>query len=275
MSTYAIGDLQGCFLSLQALLHKIQFSPANDRLWFVGDVVNRGPGSLECLRFVKQLGNAATMVLGNHDLHLLSVAEGLRPLNKNDTLKPILDAPDCKALLAWLRQQKLLHIEDHYALVHAGLLPNWGWPEAQALAHEIECALRGPQYQTLLQNMYGSEPDYWQADWRNAARQRVIINAMTRMRIISADGHMQLKFKGELNHIPDGCAPWFEAKTSRSPEHTIIAGHWSALGLHIVPHFAGLDSGCVWGRELTAMRLEDRAIFQVSCAEIELSSGVD
>jgi len=228
MSTYAIGDLQGCFLSLQALLHKIQFSPANDRLWFVGDVVNRGPGSLECLRFVKQLGNVATMVLGNHDLHLLSVAEGLRPLNKNDTLKPILDAPDCKALLAWLRQ-----------------------------------------------NMYGSEPDYWQADWRNAPRQRVIINAMTRMRIISADGRMQLKFKGEFNHIPDGCVPWFEAKTLRSPERTIITGHWSALGLHIVPHFAGLDSGCVWGRELTAMRLEDRAIFQVHCAETELSSGVD
>lgn len=273
MSTYAIGDLQGCYLSLQALLRKIQFSPATDKLWFVGDVVNRGPGSLECLRFVKHLGSAATMVLGNHDLHLLGVAEGFRPLNNNDTLKPILEAPDCSELLAWLRQQKMLHIEDHYAMVHAGLWPSWSWSEAQALAHEIESALSGPEYQVLLRNMHGNEPDYWQADWDNAARQRVIINAMTRMRVISDDGHMQLKFKGEFSNIPHGYSAWFKAKTVRLPDFTIIAGHWSALGLYNTRQFMGLDSGCVWGGELTAIRLEDRAIFQVPCAETVLSSG--
>lgn len=138
MSVYAIGDLQGCYISLQTLLDKIQFSPAKDQLWFVGDLVNRGPGSLECLRFVKQLGSSAITVLGNHDLHLLGVAAGFRPLNKRDTIKPILNAPDRDELLTWLRQQKLLHIEGRYALVHAGLLPDWSWSEAQSLAHEIE-----------------------------------------------------------------------------------------------------------------------------------------
>lgn len=275
MSVYAIGDLQGCYVSLQKLLDKIQFSPAKDQLWFVGDLVNRGPGSLECLRFVKQLGSCAITVLGNHDLHLLGVAAGLRPLNNKDTIKPILDAPDRDELLTWLRQQKLLHIEGRYALVHAGLLPDWGWTEAQSLAREIEAALSGPAYLGLLENMYGNEPDYWQPDLRGSARQRVIINAMTRMRILSNDGRMQLKFKGEPDTIPAEYRPWFEVKTARTPDHIIIAGHWSALGLHMSPQFIGLDSGCVWGQKLTALRLEDRTIFQVPCAETDLVTGWD
>ena len=275
MSVYAIGDLQGCYVSLQTLLDKIQFSPAKDQLWFVGDLVNRGPGSLECLRFVKQLGSRAITVLGNHDLHLLGVAAGLRPLNKKDTIKPILEAPDCDEMLTWLRQQKLLHIEGGYALVHAGLLPNWSWAEAQSLAHEIETALSGAAYLRLLENMYGNEPDYWQPDLRGSVRQRVIINAMTRMRILSNDGRMQLKFKGEPDAIPAEYRPWFEVKTARIPDHTIIAGHWSALGLSIGAQFIGLDSGCVWGQKLTALRLEDRIIFQVPCAETDRVTGWD
>ena len=275
MSVYAIGDLQGCYISLQTLLDKIQFSPAKDQLWFVGDLVNRGPGSLECLRFVKQLGSSAITVLGNHDLHLLGVAAGFRPLNKRDTIKPILNAPDRDELLTWLRQQKLLHIEGRYALVHAGLLPDWSWSEAQSLAHEIEAALSGPAYLSLLENMYGNEPDYWQPDLRGSARQRVIINAMTRMRILSNDGRMQLKFKGELGSIPTEYRPWFEVETVRPPGHAIIAGHWSALGLHISPQFIGLDSGCVWGQKLTALRLEDRTLFQVPCAETDFVTGWD
>ena len=275
MSIYAIGDLQGCYLSLQTLLDKIQFSPANDQLWFVGDLVNRGPESLECLRFVKQLGSRAITVLGNHDLHLLGVAAGLRPLNKKDTIKQILDAPDCDEMLKWLRQQKLLHIEGRYALVHAGLLPDWNWSEAQSLAHEIEALLSGPDYLSLLENMYGNEPNYRHPDLRGSARQRVIINAMTRMRVLSNDGRMQLKFKGEPDAIPAEYRPWFEVKTARISDHTIIAGHWSALGLRIGAQFIGLDSGCVWGQKLTALRLEDRTIFQVSCVETDRVKGWD
>ena len=275
MSVYAIGDLQGCYISLQTLLDKIQFSPAKDQLWFVGDLVNRGPGSLECLRFVKQLGSSAITVLGNHDLHLLGVAAGFRPLNKTDTIKPILDAHDRDELLTWLRQQKLLHIEGRYALVHAGLLPNWSWSEAQSLAHEIEVALSGPAYLSLLENMYGNEPDYWQPDLCGSARERIVINAMTRMRILSNNGRMQLKFKGELGSIPAEYRPWFEVETVRTPDHAIIAGHWSALGLHISPQFIGLDSGCVWGQKLTALRLDDRTIFQVPYTETDFVTRRD
>ena len=275
MSIYAIGDLQGCFVTLQALLNKIQFSPRNDQLWFVGDLVNRGPGSLECLRFVKALDNNAVTVLGNHDLHLLSVAEGFRRLAANDTLQPILDAPDRDKLLAWLRQQKMFHLSGGYALVHAGLMPSWSWIEAQSLANEIEIALKGAQYQTLLENMYGNDANHWDTGLNGFARQRAIINVMTRMRALSTDGQIDLKFKGELSELPAQHLPWFKLPTMRPPNHTVIAGHWSALGLHISPNFIGLDSGCVWGKQLTAFRLEDRAVFQVDCAETQLPTGWD
>lgn len=278
MSTYVIGDLQGCFLSLQSLLQKIRFSVEKDRLWFVGDLVNRGPDSLQCLRFIKMLGSRATTVLGNHDLHLLAVSEGIRPLHANDTLQPILDAHDRVELLNWLRGQKMLHLKNGYAMVHAGLLPEWSWNDAQSHAIEIESALRGAGYRPMLENMYGAKPDHWQPELLGHAKQRAIINAMTRMRILTDDNRMQLKFKGDLSEIPAHHKPWFKAlsvRTTDKPEYTIIAGHWSALGLYVSPHFIGVDSGCLWGRKLTALRLEDRAVFQVPCAEKLVPTGFD
>lgn len=275
MSTYAIGDLQGCFLTLKALLRKIDFKPGSDTLWFVGDLVNRGAGSLECLRFVRALGAGAITVIGNHDLHLLAVAEGLGKIGAGDTLQPILDAPDCDDLLAWLRTRKLLHVQNGYAMVHAGLLPAWTWQQAQALTGEVETALRGKHYRELLENMYSNEPDHWQDELRGDARNRVVINATTRMRVLSVDGRMNLKFKGDIENIPQGLMPWFKAPTVRGTGQTMIAGHWSALGLHDTANFMGLDSGCVWGGELTAFRLEDRTIFQVDCAETSRPIGWD
>jgi bis(5'-nucleosyl)-tetraphosphatase (symmetrical) len=268
MSTYAIGDLQGCFLTLQALLAKIKFDANTDRLWFVGDLVNRGAGSLECLRFVKSLGDCAVVVLGNHDLHLLAIAEGVAKTKALDTLDEILMAPDREALLDWLRKQKLLHVEGKFAMVHAGLLPQWNWNQSLALASGVEIMLRGKHYRHFLENMYGNNPDKWCDDLEGDERLRVILNAMTRMRAITADAHLNLKFKSGLTEMPKGLQPWFALPHVRGDEITVLAGHWSALGLHVTPNFIGLDSGCVWGRELTAMRLEDRAIFQVASQEI-------
>lgn len=275
MSTYAIGDLQGCFLSLQSLLQKIRFSPQSDRLWFVGDLVNRGPDSLACLRFVKMLGDRAVTVLGNHDLNLLSVAARVRELGDADTLQPILDAADCESLLTWLRRQKLFHVQGNYAMVHAGLMPTWSWSKAQALAREVEISLRGSQYKNVLKNMYGNEPNHWDDGLVGHERHRVIINAMTRLRAVTLDGGINLKFKGEPDDVPEQHRPWFMLPCVRAPDYTLLAGHWSALGLHLSPHFVGLDSGCVWGRELTAFRLEDRTVFRVPCAEAEPAMGWD
>ena len=274
MSTYAIGDLQGCFESLQALLAKIDFDSARDRLWLVGDLVNRGPGSLACLRFVSCLKNV-TVVLGNHDLHLLAAADGLRKVGKRDTIQPILDAPDRNDLLAWLRNQKLLHAEGDYLIVHAGLLPQWSLTQALALAGEIESLLRGPNRSAYLKSMYGNEPDRWEDSLTGDARHRLITNAMTRMRILGDNNELDLAFKGELKAIPSGMQPWFQKRHPSFADKTILAGHWSALGLHMTPNFIGLDSGCVWGRQLTAFRIDDRAIFQLECAEATIPDGWD
>ncbi len=273
MSTYAIGDLQGCYVTLLALLDKIKFNASSDRLWFVGDLVNRGTGSLECLRFVKELGDGAVVVLGNHDLHLLAIAEGVAKIKALDTLDPILAAPDRDALLQWLREQKLLHVDGTFAMVHAGLMPQWDWPQSLALADEVTKMLRGKNFRHFLQTMYGNNPDEWRDDLEGDERLRVILNIMTRMRAITSNGRMNLKFKGALAEMPQDLKPWFIAPNARSDEITVLAGHWSALGLHITPHFIGLDSGCIWGRELTALRLEDRAIFQVVSREIAAGGG--
>lgn len=268
MSTYAIGDLQGCYLTLQALLAKIKFDANTDRLWLVGDLVNRGAGSLECLRFVKSLGDRAVVVLGNHDLHLLAIAEGVAKTKALDTLDEVLHASDRDALLDWLRKQKLLHVEGKFAMVHAGLLPQWNWSQSLALAGEVEAMLRGKHYRHFLKSMYGNNPDQWRDDLDGDERLRVILNAMTRMRAVTADGHMNLKFKSGLAEMPKDLQPWFTLPHQRGGDVTVLAGHWSALGLHVTPNFIGLDSGCVWGRELTAMRLEDRVIFQMPSQEI-------
>ena len=266
MATFAIGDLQGCYEPLRRLLDALPFDARHDRLWFVGDLVNRGPDSLSCLRFVKQLGEAAITVLGNHDLHLLCVAEGVERSRPRDTLEAILEAPDRIALVEWLRHRPLLHVEHGCVLVHAGLLPEWTVPRAADLAREVEQALRGAGYRTLLERLYGDQPDRWSDELEGIDRLRTIVNAMTRLRVCDASGAMILRFKGEPGEASDEWIPWFDMPR-RSSDHTAVCGHWSALGLRIRPDLVSIDSGCVWGRCLTAVRLEDRALFQVDCPE--------
>jgi bis(5'-nucleosyl)-tetraphosphatase (symmetrical) len=267
MATYAIGDIQGCYDSLQRLLENCAFDPVKDRLWLVGDLVNRGPKSLETLRFIKSLGSAALTVLGNHDLYLLMVAEGgAKFRGKDDTIQPILDAPDCAELLNWLRHQPLCHTEGDYCLVHAGLLPQWTAARARELAREVEAKLQGPDFRDFVLNLWGSEPAGWSDDLTGWPRLRVIVNAMTRMRFCTRFGIMEFKAKGKLSNAPVGHLPWFEVPDRLSAEAVLVTGHWSALGLKITPNLLALDSGCLWGGHLTAVRLEDRQVFQVDCA---------
>lgn len=266
MATFAVGDLQGCFEPLRRLMERLPFDPARDRLWFVGDLVNRGPDSLRCLRFVKELGDSAICVLGNHDLHLICVAEGIERARPRDTLDEILAAPDRDELIGWLRARPLLHAEDRHALVHAGLLPEWTVERARELASEVERTLRGPGYRRLLERLYGDQPDRWSDELEGVDRLRTIVNAMTRLRVCDASGAMVLRFKGEPGEASDEWIPWFDMPR-RSSDHTVVCGHWSALGLHLRPDLVSIDSGCVWGRCLTAIRLEDRTLFQVDCPQ--------
>jgi bis(5'-nucleosyl)-tetraphosphatase (symmetrical) len=281
MATYAIGDVQGCFRALQRLLDRVGFDERADRLWFVGDLVNRGRDSLATLRFVHGLGNAAVTVLGNHDLHLLAVAEGFEKLKRGDTLEEVLHASDRDELLEWLRCRPLMHLEPgvredapglaaldrSYAMVHAGLLPSWSVTRALELAAEVEAALRAPSYRGFLAGMYGNRPERWSDSLTGLERLRVIVNAMTRMRLCTADGVMEFEHKGRPTHPPSGYMPWYEVPDRCSADTTILFGHWSALGLVQQPNLFGLDTGCLWGRRLSALRLEDRRLFQVPCAE--------
>lgn len=276
MATYAIGDLQGCFDPLARLLDYLDFSPDKDRLWFVGDLVNRGPQSLEVLRFVKGLGPAAATVLGNHDLHLVMQSAGFGKANKEDTLAPILAASDRDELLDWLRRQPLFHVENGWAMVHAGLLPAWDVAQAQALSDEVSAALTAPNYVEFLAHMWGSEPDHWRDDFAGWDRLRVVVNAMTRMRFVTADGHMEFRApgaKGPPERGPAYCTPWFEAAGRKSADHLIVCGHWSALGFRETPTLLALDTGCLWGGSLTAVRLEDRRVFQMPCGQTAKPSG--
>ena len=266
MAIYAVGDVQGCHAELVLLLDKIAFDPEADKLWLVGDLVNRGPGSLDVLRLVKSLGDSAITVLGNHDLHLLAVTEGVAELNRHDTLDEILNAPDRNELLHWLRNQRLLHAQDGFVLVHAGLLPQWSVAQAQSLAREVEVALRGNDYATFLSRMYGNTPHNWDDSLSGYKRLRVIVNAFTRMRICTKEGEMEFKFKGEVENIPAGYMPWFDIPKRASRDATVIVGHWSALGLKIEQRVIALDTGCLWGGPMSAIRLEDRRLFQVACS---------
>lgn len=263
MAIYAIGDVQGCYTELVHLLEKISFDPARDQLWLVGDLVNRGAGSLAVLRLVKSLGDRAITVLGNHDLHLLAVAEGATERHPGDTLDEILGAPDCGELLAWLRNQRMLHVADNYVLVHAGLLPGWTVARAMQLAGEVERELRGNDYVKFLAHMYGNQPNVWHDDLTGYKRMRVITNALTRMRTCTPHGEMEFKFKGEQHRIPSGYMAWFDVPQRASKSATVIFGHWSALGLVVQDNLISLDTGCLWGGPLTAIRLEDRQVFQV------------
>jgi bis(5'-nucleosyl)-tetraphosphatase (symmetrical) len=265
MATYAIGDVQGCFDELRALLAALEFDRANDRLWFVGDLVNRGPGSLATLRFVRDLGDRAVIVLGNHDLHLLALALGHVESRRDDTLEEVLAAPDRGELLDWLRWRPMIHVAGNTTLVHAGLLPQWDIAAAQSLALEVEAELRGPRHSKFLEALYGSRPDRWTDDLRGTDRLRVIVNAMTRLRFCTPEGVMEFETKGETARAPEGYLPWFDVPNRKSAASTIICGHWSALGLRLAPNLLALDSGCVWGGRLSAIRLEDRRLYQVSC----------
>jgi bis(5'-nucleosyl)-tetraphosphatase (symmetrical) len=265
VAIYAIGDIQGCFSALENLIGQIRFDPPKDTLWFVGDLVNRGPDSLAVLRWVKALGPSAIVVLGNHDLHLLAAAEGLRPVSKGDTFQDVLQASDREDLLNWLRQQRLLYRAKDVVLVHAGLLPQWSATEAEALATEVEGVLRGSEYKTLLREMYGSSPAQWSPDLTGMVRCRVIVNALTRLRFCTPEGTMDLKHTGPPESAPVGYSPWFALPNRRSSDAVIISGHWASLGLRVADNLLALDSGCVWGGSLTAVRLNDRKVYQVAC----------
>ncbi len=266
MPIYAIGDLQGCYQSFRQLLDLVQFDPSSDQLWLVGDIVNRGPDSLALLRFLKQAGDSTKIVLGNHDLHLLMVAEGFAKMTAGDTLQAILDAPDRDELLHWLRHQSLLHTEGDFVMVHAGLLPAWTIKQARQLAKEVEVALRQENFHEVFASLYGNKPNYWHDSLTSYERLRLIVNAMTRMRVCTTDGHIDFTYKGKETHVPTGYMPWFDVPNRASEHATIVCGHWSALGLKVRDNLIALDTGCLWGGKLTAIRLGDRKIFQVPCA---------
>lgn len=269
MATYAIGDVQGCHREFEALLEAITFDRANDTLWLVGDLVNRGPHSAAVVRSVMALGKRVVTVLGNHDLHLLACAyvPTIKP-RRRDTLDDILSAPDRDDMLHWLRHQALLHHDDvlGYTLVHAGLPPQWDLATAQGCAQEVESALQGHDFVDFLVHMYGDQPTRWEATLSGHARLRFITNCLTRIRYCTADGAIDLKDKGEPG-AASGLTPWFAMPSRESREMRIVFGHWSTLrlpqaqwsGLRVYP----LDTGAVWGGALTAMRLEDGALFQV------------
>ena len=269
MATYAIGDVQGCAEALFSLLELVAFDREHDRLWFAGDLVNRGPHSLEVLRFVRGLGERAVSVLGNHDLHLLAAAAGAREPRAKDTFGDVLGAPDRDALLAWLRTRPLLHLDKAkgFAMVHAGLPPQWTLEEARALAAEVEAVLRGPDDAAFYHEMYGDEPRCWSASLTGTGRHRFVVNALTRMRYVTADGTLDFRHAGPPGTQAGGLMPWFEAPERRSRGARILFGHWATLQIrepvdpvHRVHH---LDTGCVWGGTLSAMRLEDGRRFSV------------
>ncbi len=268
MPTYAIGDLQGCHTSLLHLLDEIRFDPAADRLWLVGDLVNRGPASLDVLRTVKKLGDAAISVLGNHDLHLLALAEGFGRAHKGDTLDEVLNAPDRDELLAWLRRQRLAWRDGEVLMVHAGVLPSWTADDTMERAAEAEAVLRGPHYRDFFAQMYGNAPVAWDDGLKGVERLRVIVNAFTRLRYCSAAGEMEFHHKGAPGTQPAGWLPWFEIPGRRSAEATVVIGHWSTLGLINRQDLIALDTGCLWGGRLTAVRLEDRQVFAVQCPQV-------
>lgn len=259
MAVYAIGDLQGCYDEFCRLLDKIHFDPANDRLWLAGDLVNRGPSSLETLRKVKALGGSVVTVLGNHDLHLLACAEGIKQ-TRDTSMQAILVSPDREELLYWLRQQPLLHHDATlgYTLVHAGLPPQWDLNLAQECATELQGVLRSDHYHEFLHHMYGDEPALWSENLSGWERLRFISNAFTRLRYCAANGHMNMQEKGVPGKQNDGMLPWFEVPNRKNHDLNIIFGHWSTLSLVQITT-AGiypLDTACVWGLRLTAMRLD-------------------
>lgn len=268
MAIYAVGDVQGCHDELLALLDRARFDPAADQLWLVGDVVNRGPDSLKVLRFIRSLGARATVVLGNHDLHLLAVAEGVRALRGADTLRPILDAPDREELMDWLLQRPLLHsdIGVGYCMVHAGIPPHWDLATATALAREAEKWIVAHGCAALFPNQAGEVVELT-PDLPAGQRARVIVNYLTRMRVCTADGRMDLAYKGPPAGAPPGYLPWFSHPERKTRDVRVLFGHWAALeGKADTENVFALDTGCVWGRSLTMLRLDDGHMLACECS---------
>lgn len=257
--------MQGCFDELQSLLRKIRFDPATDRLWFTGDLVNRGPRSLEMLRYVRGLGDRAVTVLGNHDLHLVAAQLQGRTRHK-DTLDDVLDADDRDELLDWLRRRPLVHAEGDWVLVHAGLPPQWTVADALEIGAEASRSIASRRSDRFFRgHMYGDEPTRWAGSLRGWDRLRFVINSCTRLRVCTPQGAIDLEYKGPAGNAPDGLLPWFTVPGRRSAGATVAFGHWSTLGRVHWPQYRvyGLDTGCVWGRKLTALRLDDRRLFSV------------
>lgn len=267
-SPFAIGDLQGCAPSFHELLARL---PSEVPLRFVGDLVNRGPASLQTLRAVRDLGSRAETVLGNHDIHLLAVAAGVRKKGRSDTLDDILAAPDCDELITWLRHRPLALFEDGFLLLHAGVLPQWTVRHVMDLAGEVEEQLRGPNWQGFLADIFGNAADRWHDGLRDTERHRVIINALTRLRYCTAEGVMDFKVKEGIGKAPADFMPWFDVPGRRTADVTVVCGHWSTLGLVMRPDLMALDTGCVWGGKLTAARLArdsaQRSLVQVDCPQ--------
>jgi bis(5'-nucleosyl)-tetraphosphatase (symmetrical) len=282
MGLYLIGDVQGCDAALGQLLSKIDFSPSRDRLVLLGDLVNRGPASLAVLRRLVALGDAAQCLLGNHDLHALAVAAGVRPAHRSDTLAELLAAPDAASLLDWLRHRPLalLHSEAghhgsppaHLLMVHAGVLPQWSAAQTLDCAQELSAALRAASYPEFLQSMYGNLPRQWSDGLQGVERLRVIVNALTRLRFCSAQGEMEFATKEGAGAAPPGMMPWFEVPGRHTADVTVAFGHWSTLGLINRSKLIALDTGCVWGGRLSAMRVDGgrRELLQVLCTQAQV-----
>ncbi|WP_428852398.1 symmetrical bis(5'-nucleosyl)-tetraphosphatase [Imbroritus primus] len=270
MLPYAIGDLQGCHASLLRLLDRL---PANAPLWFAGDLVNRGPGSAATLRAVRSMGKRARTVLGNHDIHLLAVAAGVRKPGRQDTLDELLHAPDAEELITWLRHQPLAIADHGFLMVHAGVLPQWTTSQVLALAAEVEAQLRGPDWEGFLGRIFGPGGERWQDDLVGTERHRVIVNALTRIRFCTADGVMDLKTKEGAGGAPPGHLPWFDVPGRQTRDTVLVTGHWSTLGLVLRDNLVALDTGCVWGGCLSAVRLHldpaQRTVEQVKCPQMQ------
>ena len=271
MAVYAVGDLQGCLDPLKCLLERVAFDPSKDQLWLVGDLVNRGPPSLETLRYLYAMRDALVCVLGNHDLHLLAAAHNIERLKKGDTLREILEAPDRADLLDWLRRQKLMHydVDRDIAMVHAGIPPQWSLKKALRCAGEVEEALRDDaRLLPFLDGMYGNEPSRWDSDLKGVTRLRVITNYFTRMRFCKADGTLDLKTKEGVGSAPPGYLPWFAHKQRKTAGQKIIFGHWAALeGKCNEPGVIALDTGCVWGGAMTLLNVDSGERHRCSCEE--------
>lgn len=269
MATYAIGDLQGCYEPLQRLLKKIKFDRRKDHLWIAGDLVNRGPQSLEVLRFLKGLGHRAVCVLGNHDLHLLAVYYGKQNIKRSDTLDLILNADDCEELMDWLRHQPLVHHDQarNWCISHAGIPPRWSARKAYRLSQEVEAVLQGNDHVGFFKQMYGNTPNCWNKELQGTDRIRAIVNYLTRMRFIDGSGALDLLSKEGLDTAPNGFLPWFRHPQRKAAETRLLFGHWAALeGQADADNVYALDTGCVWGGKLTALRLDDEKLFQVDAA---------